>query len=204
MTTQSQASVEPLIPASTRLPEITLKVILLSIILAAVMSAANAYLALKIGMTISASIPASVLAIGILRFFKNSNVLECNLIQTAASAGEGVAAAISFVLPAMIFIHAWEGFSYWETTFITALGGLLGVFFSVPLRRVMLSMKTLGFPEGTAVGMVLRVTSQNAKGNNYMKRLVQGASVGAILAFAQSGIQIFSDSIHCWFRWSPE
>src|SRR3989338_6947540 len=141
MTTTSDSS-EPLIPAKTRLPEITLKVIVLSILLAVIMSAANAYLALKIGTTISASIPASVLAIGILRFFKNSNVLESNLIQTAASGGEGVAAAIAFVLPAMIFIHAWQGFDYWETAAITGFGGLLGVFFSIPLRRVMLSMES--------------------------------------------------------------
>src|SRR3989338_9491405 len=167
---------EPLIPASQSLPEITIKVIVLSILLALIMSAANAYLALKIGQTISASIPASVLAIGILRFFKNSNVLESNLIQTAASAGEGVAAAIAFVLPAMIFIHAWNGFDYWETVAVTCFGGLLGVFFSIPLRRVMLNMPTLRFPEGTAVGNVLRVTSINAKGNTHMKRLVQGIS----------------------------
>ena len=191
---------EPLIPASTRLPEITLKVIILSVILAALMSAANAYLALKIGQTISASIPASVLAIAVLRLFKNSNVLESNLIQTAASAGEGVAAAIAFVLPAMIFIHAWAGFDYWETVAVTAFGGLLGVFFSIPLRRVMLNMPTLRFPEGTAVGNVLRVTTANVKGNTHMKRLVQGISIGGLMSFAQSGIQIFSDSIHYWFK----
>jgi putative OPT family oligopeptide transporter len=191
---------EPLISASARLPELTFKVIILSVLLAAIMSAANAYLALKIGQTISASIPASVLAIGILRFFKNSNVLESNLIQTAASAGEGVAAAIAFVLPAMIFIHAWNGFNYWETVSVTVFGGLLGVFFSIPLRRVMLNMPTLRFPEGTAVGNVLRVTSLNAKGNTHMKRLIQGVSIGGLMAFAQSGIQIFSDSIHYWFK----
>lgn len=190
---------EPLIPARVNLPEITLKVVILSIILAAVMSAANAYLALKIGQTISASIPASVLAIGILRFFKNSNVLESNLIQTAASGGEGVAAAISFVLPAMIFLHAWHSFDYWQTFAITAFGGLLGVFFSIPLRRVMLSMPTLRFPEGTAVGNVLRVTTSSDSGS-HMKRLVQGISIGGVMAFAQSGIQIFADSIDYWFR----
>src|SRR3989338_8978154 len=192
---------EPLIPASQSLPEITIKVIVLSILLALIMSAANADLALKIGQTISASIPASVLAIGILRFFKNSNVLESNLIQTAASAGEGVAAAIAFVLPAMIFIHAWRrGFHYWETTAITAFGGLLGVFFSIPLRRVMLNMPTLRFPEGTAVGNVLRVTTANVAGNSHMKRLIQGISIGGLMAFAQSGIQIFSDNIGYWFK----
>ena len=189
---------EPLIPASVRLPEITFKVIILSIILAAVMSAANAYLALKIGMTISASIPASVLAIGVLRFFKNSNVLESNLIQTAASAGEGIAAAIAFVLPAMIFIHAWQGFNYWQTAAITAFGGLLGVFFSIPLRRVMLSMPTLRFPEGTAVGNVLRVTSQASAESNHMKRLVQGISIGGLMAFLQSGLEVMTDHIGYW------
>ncbi len=191
---------EPLIPASTKLPEITFKVIILSIILAAVMSAANAYLALKIGLTISASIPASVLAIGILRFFKNSNVLESNLIQTAASAGEGVAASIAFVLPAMIFIHAWNGFEYWQTFAMTCFGGLLGVFFSIPLRRVMLNMKTLPFPEGTAVGNVLRVTTMNVEGNTHMKRLIQGISIGGLMSLAQTGIQIFSNTIHYWTR----
>ncbi|MCX7124579.1 MAG: oligopeptide transporter, OPT family, partial [Gammaproteobacteria bacterium] len=190
---------EPLIPASMKLPELTFKVIILSIILAAIMSAANAYLALKIGMTISASIPASVLAIGILRFFKNSNVLESNLIQTAASAGEGVAAAIAFILPAMIFIHAWRGFDYWETAGVTVFGGLLGVFFSIPLRRVMLNMPTLRFPEGTAVGNVLRVTTENRAGNSHMKRLIQGTSIGALMIFFQTGIQVFSDGIRYWF-----
>lgn len=195
-----QKTLEPLISPQTKLPEITFKVIILSILLAAIMSAANAYLALKIGQTISASIPASVLAIGILRFFRNSNVLESNLIQTAASAGEGVAAAIAFVLPAMIFIHAWKGFDYWETAAITAFGGLLGVFFSIPLRRVMLNMPTLRFPEGTAVGNVLRVTSERRAGENHMKRLIQGISVGGLMAFSQTGIQIFSDSIGYWFK----
>jgi len=197
--TKSVSKNEPVIPASVSLPELTFKVIILSLILAAVMSAANAYLALKIGQTISASIPASVLAIGILRFFKGSNVLEANLIQTAASAGEGVASAIAFVLPAMIFIHAWQSFNYWQTFAITAFGGLLGVFFSIPLRRVMLNMPTLRFPEGTAVGNVLRVTSVS-KDKTHMRRLIQGASAGGLLAFAQSGIQIFSDNIGYWVR----
>lgn len=191
--------VEPVVPAKVSLPELTFKVIILSIILAAVMSAANAYLALKMGQTISASIPASVLAIAILRFFKNSNVLESNLIQTAASAGEGVAAAIAFVLPAMIFLHAWQGFDYWETVAMTAFGGLLGVFFSIPLRRVMLNMKTLRFPEGTAVGNVLRVTSQS-NDKTHIKRLIQGTSIGALMAFAQSGLQIFADHVGYWFK----
>src|SRR3989338_6525059 len=98
----------------------------------------------------------------------------------------------------MIFIHAWMGFDYWQTVTITALGGLLGALFSIPLRRVMLSMPTLRFPEGTAVGNVLRVTSTNRSGT-HMKRLVQGSAFGGLIAFAQTGIQIFSNTIGYWF-----
>lgn len=142
---------------STALSEFTFKAIVLSIILAVVLSAANAYLALKIGTTISASIPASVLSLGILRFFKRNNILESNLVQTAASAGEGMAGALAYVLPAMIFLHVWDGFPYWETAIISMLGGLLGVLFSVWLRRVMLDLPVLHFPEGTAIGNLLKI-----------------------------------------------
>ncbi|AKQ33659.1 OPT family oligopeptide transporter [Candidatus Coxiella mudrowiae] len=186
---------EPLIPASTQLPEFTFKAIILSILLAVILSAANAYLALKIGTTISASIPASVFALGILRLFKKHNVLESNLIQTAASAGEGVAAAIAFVLPAMIFLHIWKGFSYWETAIITLLGGLLGVLFAVPLRRIMLNLPALHFPEGTAIGNVLRMSAQGKAG---LKLLAQGGLVGGLVAFAQIGLKVVTDSLQMW------
>lgn len=186
---------EPLIPASTQLPEFTFKAIILSILLSVILSAANAYLALKIGTTISASIPASVFALGILRLFKKHNVLESNLIQTAASAGEGVAAAIAFVLPAMIFLHIWKGFSYWETAIITLLGGLLGVLFAVPLRRIMLNLPALHFPEGTAIGNVLRVSAQGKAG---LKLLAQGGLVGGLVAFAQIGLKVVADSLQMW------
>lgn len=187
---------DPLIPASKTLPELTFRAIVISIILAVVLAAANAYLALKIGTTISASIPASVLALGILRFWRNSNVLESNIIQTAASAGEGIAAAVSFVLPAMLVLHIWKGFPYWESTVITLFGGLLGVLFSIPLRRVLLDMPTLRFPEGTAIGNVLRMST---KGGKSLKCLIQGASVGGLISFFQSGLQIFSDNVQLWF-----
>lgn len=186
----------PFIPASTFLPELTCKVIVLSILLALVLAASNCYLALKIGTTISASIPASVLAIGLLRFFKQSNILECTMIQTAASAGEGVAASISFVLPAMIVLHFWEGFPYWETVSITMTGGILGVLFSIPLRRVLLNIPALKFPEGTAVGKVLETC---AKGGASLGLLSYGALSGAVIAFFQSGLQIIADRLPLWF-----
>jgi putative OPT family oligopeptide transporter len=188
---------KPLIPASESLPELTIKVIIFSVILAAFLAASNAYLALKIGTTISASVPASVLAIGILRFFKNSNVLECNIIQTAASAGEGVAAAVAFSLPAMILLHAWNHFPFWEVAGITALGGVLGVLFSVPLRRVMLNLQTLRFPEGTAIGNVLKASAQ---GGNQIRLMAQGGAVGALVALAQTGFDLIGDQMNLWMR----
>lgn len=186
---------EPLIPASMKVPEFTFKSVLLSIILAIVLSAANAYLALKIGTTVSASIPASVLAIGILRFFKNSNVLEINLIQTAASAGEGMAAALSFVLPAMVIMQIWQGFPYWQTALVTILGGILGVLFSVPLRHILLNLPTLRFPEGTAIGNVLKASTQGGK---HVKVLLSGGIVGALVSFAQTGVKIITDNLQMW------
>ena len=187
---------EPLYPAHVNLPEITFRAIVISIILAALLAAANAYLALKMGTTISASIPASVLAIGILRFFKNSNVLESNIIQTAASAGEGVAAAVSFILPAMVVLHYWQGFPYWQTMLITSMGGLLGVLFSIPLRRVLLDLPRLKFPEGTAIGNVLKMSA--AKNANQMKLLGLGGLVGSLASFAQTGLQVMVDNLQLW------
>ena len=186
---------KPLIPASESLPELTVKVFVFSIILAAFLAASNAYLALKIGTTISASIPASVLAIGVLRMFKNSNVLESNIIQTAASGGEGVAAAVAFSLPAMILLHVWTYFPYWDVFLITALGGILGVLFSVPLRRVMLNLPTLRFPEGTAIGNVLRASTQR---DNQMKLLASGGLVGALISLAQNGLQVIGSQMNLW------
>jgi putative OPT family oligopeptide transporter len=186
---------EPLISASTKLPEMTVRVIIFSIILAAILAASDAYLALKIGTTIAASIPAAVLAMGILRFFKNSNVLESNMIQTAASAGEGVAAAMAFTLPALVITHAWNSFPYWETVLITITGGILGVLFSVPLRRILFNIPTLRFPEGTAVGNVLKVS---ATGGKHLKYLVQGASAGGIISLIQSGFKIIGDELDAW------
>ncbi len=188
---------KPLIPASETLPELTFKVFVFSIILSAFLAASNAYLALKIGTTISASIPASVLAISLLRMFKKSNVLESNIIQTAASGGEGVAAAVAFALPAMILLKVWTSFPYWEIVAITSLGGILGVLFSVPLRRVMLNLPTLRFPEGTAIGNVLKASTERGE---QMKLLAQGGIVGALVSLAQSGFQVIGDQMNLWTK----
>lgn len=195
MSKSFHSETQPLIPASVRLPEMTFKVIVLSIILAAVLAASDAYLALKIGTTIAASIPAAVFAMGILRFFKNSNVLESNMIQTAASAGEGVAAAMAYTLPALVVTQIWTGFPYWQTALISMVGGILGVLFSVPLRRILFGMKALRFPEGTAVGNVLRVSTTGGK---HFKYLIQGIGVGGVISLAQSGFKIIADEVQAW------
>lgn len=191
----SAQQVEPLYGPEVNLPEFTIKSVILAIILALILAASNAYLALKIGTTISASVPASILAIGILRFFKNSNVLESNLVQTAASAGEGVAAASAFILPAMILLGVWQSFPLWETAIMVIVGGILGVLFSVPLRRVMLYLPTLKFPEGTAVGNVLRIS---ASGSGSLRIITWGGIAGGLVSLCQTGFRLLSDNVQWW------
>src|SRR3954464_12327931 len=109
------SSQEPYIPASVNLPEVTIKATILSIILAVVLGAANAYLGLFAGMTVSASIPAAVISMAIFRLFKTSNILENNMVQTVASAGEAIAGGVIFTMPALLILGTWQKFNYWET-----------------------------------------------------------------------------------------
>ena len=143
---------EPYISASTTLPEITLKALILSVLLAVVLGAANAYLGLKVGLTVSASIPAAVISMALLRAFKHSNILENNIVQTAASAGESVSAGVIFTLPALVILGTWTRFNYLETTMIACFGGILGVLFTIPLRRALIIESPLRFPEGVGDG----------------------------------------------------
>jgi putative OPT family oligopeptide transporter len=109
---------QPVVPAAVTLPEITVKAVVLSVVLAAVLAAANAYLGLFAGMTVSASIPAAVASMAILRLFKRSNILENNIIQTAASSGEALAAGVIFTIPALLLVGYWSAFDYWQTVSI--------------------------------------------------------------------------------------
>lgn len=190
----------PIIPANVTLPEITPRVVILGIILTVVLAAANAYLGLKLGTTVSASIPAAVISMGILRFFKNSNILENNMVQTMASVGEALTAGISFILPALIIMGAWDGFHYWQTVFAGLLGGGLGVLFTVPLRRALLQDKTLRYPEGIAIGNVLKASAAREEGD--LRALVRGGFVGGVIALFQTGFQILTDSFSFWVKTS--
>lgn len=182
---------------NSNLPEITLKAVILSVFLTIILTAANAYLGLKVGITISASIPAAVISMGILRFFKRSNILENNIVQTAASAGEALVAGVIYILPALLILQFWQHFNYWETMLVAMVGGTLGVLFSIPLRRILLSDKTLRFPEGTAIGEVLKISNQGKAG---LHNLVRGGIIGSSISLLQAGFQLIADSIQFWFK----
>lgn len=188
----------PLIQANVSLPEITLRAVILGVILTIVLAAANAYLGLKVGTTISASIPAAVISMGILRFFRNANVLENTMVQIMASVGEALTAGIAFILPALIILHVWDGFDYWQTVITGLLGGGLGVLFTIPLRRALLQDKTLRYPEAIAIGNVLKASVKSEKGD--LQLLTVGGIVGGLLALFQSGFQILTDNFSYWVK----
>ena len=175
--------------------EITVRGIILGIFLAIILAASNTYLALKIGILTSASIPAAVLAMGVLRFFKGSNVLENNLVQTTASAGEAIAGGIVYTIPALVIIHYWTHFGYLHNLAIALIGGVFGVLFSVPLRRVLINDPTLRFPEAQAISKVLLLGEAQGK---QLRKMLGGGLLGAGLEFAQSGLQIIASSMQGW------
>lgn len=190
----------PLIPASQSLPEITLRAIVIGVILTVILAAANAYLGLKLGQTISASIPAAIISMSILRFFRNSNVLENTMVQTMASVGESLIAGITFVMPALIILHLWSGFYYWQTVCISLLGGVLGVLLTIPLRRALLNDRTLRYPEGVAISNVLKASA--AKDASDLKALTWGGIVGASITLFQTGFEILTDTFDFWAKTS--
>ena len=177
--------------------EITVKAIFLSIGLSIVLSAAMAYLGLYAGMTISASIPAAIMSMGILRLFKNSNILENNIVQTAASAGESLAAGVIFTIPALLLIGYWESVDYWEVTKIAMVGGVLGALFTVPLRRALILKAKLKFPEGVATAKVLETghESDPEKSKDSLKMIGLSALVGGVVKLGDLAFGIWSSAI---------
>ncbi len=193
-------SVEPFIPAS--LPELTIKAFVLGIILAIVLAGSNAYLGLKMGQTISASIPAAVISMAVLRMFRQSNILENNIVQTIASAGEVVAAAMVFTIPALIVLGYWTTFDYWQITAIASIGGVLGVLYSVPLRRALIIEENLKYPEGVATAEVLKAgATKDVDGETKgAGLLITGAVGAALMKFCGAGLHILNETISGWFR----
>ena len=183
---------KPYIPAEKITPEITITSIVMGILLAVVFGAANAYLGLRVGMTVSASIPAAVIAMGVIRILMRRNsILESNIVQTAGSAGESLAAGAIFTLPAL-FIWAAEGHmdkpNLLSITLIALIGGLLGVFFMIPLRNALIVKEhgVLPYPEGTACAEVLLA---GEKGGASASTVFAGMGFAAIVKFIIDGIK---------------
>ncbi len=194
---------KPYIPADRIVPEFTVTSILIGIILAVVFGAANAYIGLIVGMTISASIPAAVISMGIIRvLLRRDSILENNMVQTIGSAGESVAAGAIFTLPAL-FIWAEEGkidFPSIMTIFLVALfGGILGVCFMVPLRQALIVEEhgTLPFPEGTACAEVLLAGEQ---GGSKAGSVFAGLGISAAYKFIADGLKFFPSEIGYAFK----
>ncbi len=182
--------------------ELTVRSIVLGGILTLVFTAANVYLGLKVGLTFATSIPAAVISMAVLRWFASSTILENNIVQTVASAA-GTLAAIIFVLPGLVMIGWWQGFPFVTTAAITMLGGILGVLFSVPLRRALVVDSPLPFPEGRAAAEVLQVGSQTQKGAEESNK---GLSVLVWTGLASAGFAILTQTrlvaaeAAAWFR----
>ncbi len=189
---------KPYIPAEKVTPEITVTSIVMGIILAVVFGAANAYLGLRVGMTVSASIPAAVIAMGVIRIIMRRNsILESNVVQTIGSAGESLAAGAIFTLPAL-FLWAAEGKmdkpDLVEITLIALIGGLLGVFFMIPLRNALIVKEhgTLPYPEGTACAEVLLA---GEKGGSNASTVFAGMGFAALFKFIIDGLKLVSGEI---------
>ena len=189
----------PYIPASRITPEMTITSVIMGIILAVVFGAANAYLGLRVGMTVSASIPAAVIAMGVIRMLlKKNSILESNIVQTIGSAGESVAAGAIFTLPAL-FIWADEGKmqepSLITITLIALIGGLLGVLFMIPLRNALIVKEhgKIPYPEGTACAEVLLA---GEKGGASASTVFWGMGFAAIFKFIVDGLKVIPSEIN--------
>jgi len=184
------------------LPELTLRAILLGGVITLAFTAANVYIGLKVGLTFATSIPAAVISMVVLRLFKSSSIYENNIVQTVASAA-GTLAAIIFVLPGLVMIGWWQGFPYWTTTAIVGLGGILGVMFSVPLRRALVVDTDLPYPEGVAAAEVLRVGTVSRTGDAESRQglivmMVNGLAAAVFFAVSKTGLLL--DEAAAYFR----
>ena len=183
-----------------RLPELTVRGMILGAILTVIFTASNVYLGLKVGLTFSSAIPAAVISMAILKMAKNSNILENNMVQTQASAA-GTLSAIIFIIPGMLMIGYWQGFEFWQTLLVSACGGCLGVLFTIPLRRAMVVHSDLAYPEGVAAAEILKVGSHDKsdeKDGSGVKEIGAGGIFAGIVAFCTNALQVLGSELSCW------
>ena len=190
----------PYVPAGQQIREVTAISLILGILLSIVMGAANTYLGLYAGMTVSASIPAAVISMTLLRvLLRRGTILENNIVQTMASTGESLAAGVIFTVPALVMIGAWQQFRFWPTTLIVLLGGLLGIVFMVPMRRALIVQRPdLIYPEGIACAEVLVAGEEGGPG---IRAILLGLGVGALFKFLLSGVHLIQDTVEGAAAW---
>src|SRR6186713_733924 len=185
-------SKRPLMNASAHTPpQLTARAIILAIVLATILAAANTYLGLFAGLTIATAIPAAVVSMAVLRVLGGGTILENNIVQTGASAGSSIAAGVIFTLPALIILGYWQDFRYSWVLAIAGLGGILGVLFSVPLRRSMIVENPLPFPEGKAAAEVLKAGDS---GSGIRILAISGVIGGVVKLLAESGMRLIPDN----------
>ncbi|MEO7735783.1 MAG: oligopeptide transporter, OPT family [Kofleriaceae bacterium] len=185
--------------------ELTWRGVIIGVVITVVFTAANVFFGLKAGLTFSTSIPAAVISMAILRYFKNSSIQENNIVQTIASAA-GTLSSIIFVLPGMVMIGWWTGFPFWLSFAVCALGGILGVMYSIPLRRALVTNSELPYPEGVACAEVLKVGSGGdsdaesvAEGKAGLLAVLWGSIISAVFAVVVA-TQMFAGDVVSYFR----
>lgn len=186
---------QPVVSADQRIPEFTVRAVLLGLILSVVLGAANVYLGLYAGLTVSASIPAAVISMAILKgILRRGTILENNMVQTIASTGESLAAGVIFTVPALLITQVWHKFHFWPTTLIALTGGLLGILFMIPLRRALvIEEPELRYPEGVACAEILKVGDQGAKGGG--TAIFLAILLGGVYKFLSSGLGLLKGGI---------
>jgi len=189
--------------------ELTIRGLILGAAITLLFTAANVYLGLKVGLTFASSIPAAVISMAVLSVFPGSNIRENNIVQTVASAA-GAMAAIIFVLPGLVIVGWWTGFPFWESFLVCASGGTLGVLFTIPLRRALVTNSDLPYPEGLAAAEVLKVGSGLHEGGASAGAAREGLSAIVLGAVASAGLAAFAatrvaaSEMQSFFRLGPD
>ena len=186
------------------LPELTLRGIITGGLITLIFTAANVYLGLKVGLTFATSIPAAVISMAVLRRFKGHNIKENNIVQTIASAA-GTLSAIIFVLPGLVMVGYWQGFGFLQTAGVCIIGGVLGVMYSIPLRRALVTGSDLPDPEGVAAAEVLKVGDENASGASQeenakgLRIIVAGGITSAVMALL-TAMKVAASEVTAYFK----
>jgi len=199
-------SVNPSASSASSRAELTLRGLVIGIVITVAFTAANVFFGLKAGLTFATSIPAAVISMAILRAMKNSTMQENNIVQTVASAA-GTLSAIIFVLPGLVILGYWNGFPFWMSFGICATGGILGVMYTIPLRRALVTDSDLPYPEGVACAEVLKVGSAGGEeeaesvesGGTGLKAVIVGSIVSAVF-YVVVQTKVFAEAVSSYFR----